>query len=148
MVIGFKKTVIKLKATSIARFTLLPLTLFIVSCSGQYTFDSNLDANSAKQYFSASKVNIYNDESEFTTNYTYIGLVEGEDCQEKQHLAAPDAINARTKARQLAFSKQANAIIFTQCVDIKTKQCAAQVVCYGKAYLVDDSTSSTGNEHD
>jgi RcsF protein len=145
---GLKKSESKLKVTSIARLAALPITLFIVSCSGQYTFDSNLDANNAKQYFSASKVNIYNDEAEFITNYTYIGLVEGEDCQEKQHLAAPDIINARTKARQLAFSKQANAIIFTQCVEIKTKQCVAQVVCYGKAYLVNNQASSTGNKHD
>jgi RcsF protein len=145
---GLKKPESKLKVTSIARLAALPITLFIVSCSGQYTFDSNLDANNAKQYFSASKVNIYNDEAEFITNYTYIGLVEGEDCQEKQHLAAPDVINARTKARQLAFSKQANAIIFTQCVEIKTKQCVAQVVCYGKAYLVNNQASSTGNKHD
>jgi RcsF protein len=145
---GLKKSESKLKITSIARLAALPITLFIVSCSGQYTFDSNLDANNAKQYFSASKVNIYNDEAEFITNYTYIGLVEGEDCQEKQHLAAPDIINARTKARQLAFSKQANAIIFTQCVEIKTKQCVAQVVCYGKAYLVNNQASSTGNKHD
>jgi RcsF protein len=145
---GLKKSESKLKVTSIARLAALPITLFIVSCSGQYTFDSNLDANNAKQYFSASKVNIYNDEAEFITNYTYIGLVEGEDCQEKQHLAAPDVINARTKARQLAFSKQANAIIFTQCVEIKTKQCVAQVVCYGKAYLVNNQASSTGNKHD
>jgi RcsF protein len=145
---GFKKSESNLKVSVIARFAALTITLLIVSCSGRYTFDSNLDANSAKQYFSASKVTIYNDEAEFTTNYTYIGLVEGEDCQEKQYLAAPDVINARTKARQLAFSKQANAIIFSQCIDIKTKQCVAQVVCYGKAYLVDNQASSTGSKHD
>lgn len=126
----------------------MPLTLLIVSCSSQYTFDSNLDTNKAKHYFSASQVNIYSSEAEFTTNYTYIGLVEGDDCQKKQYLAEPDIINARTKARQLAFSKQANAIIFTQCIDIQTKQCVAQLVCYGKAYLIDIHANSTGNRYD
>ncbi len=107
---------------------------FLISCSGNYTFNSNVTADNAQEYFSASKVKIFNDESEFTTNFHYIGLVEGEDCQKKKHLAAPDIINARTQARQLAFKQQANAIIFTSCVDIESKHCVAQVVCYGKAY--------------
>ena len=119
-----------------------------MGCSGQYTFDSNLNPNNAKHYFSASQVNIYDSEAEFTTNYTYIGLVEGDDCQKKQYLAEPDMINARTKARQLAFSKQANAVIFSQCVNVQTKQCVAQLVCYGKAYLVDNHASLSGNKHD
>jgi RcsF protein len=58
---GFKKSESNLKVSVIARFAALTITLFIVSCSGRYTFDSNLDADSAKQYFSASKVTIYND---------------------------------------------------------------------------------------
>ena len=68
------------------------------------------------------------------SSFEYVGLVEGEDCQKKSHLAAPDPINARTQARQLAFKQQANAVLFTSCVDIETKHCVAQVVCYGKAY--------------
>jgi len=136
------------KVTSTTRHILLLLTLLLFSCSSQYTFDSNLNPNNAKYYFSASQVNIYNDELDFTSNFTYLGLVEGDDCQEKPHLAAPDMINARTKARQLAFSKQANAIIFTQCIDIQTKQCVAQLVCYGKAYQLDSKSSSTGEKHE
>ena len=109
----------------------------LFSCSGNYTFESNVKADDAEQYFSASKVKIFEDESEFMSAFQYVGLVEGEDCQKKAHLAAPDAINARTQARQAAFLQQANAVIFTSCVDIKTKQCVAQVVCYGKAYRLD-----------
>jgi len=109
----------------------LPL---LISCSGNYTFESNVKADNAEQYFSASKVKIFEDESEFMSAFQYVGLVEGEDCQKKEHLAAPDAINARTQARQAAFLQQANAVIFTSCVNIETKQCVAQVVCYGKAY--------------
>lgn len=109
----------------------LPL---LANCSGNYTFESNVQPDNAQQYFSASKVKIFNDESEFASVFEYVGLVEGEDCQKKEHLAAPDPINARTEARQAAFLQQANAIIFTSCVDIETKHCVAQVVCYGKAY--------------
>ena len=106
----------------------------LASCTGNYTFESNVKPDNATEYFSASKVKIFNDESEFMSSFKYVGLVEGDDCQKEQHLAPPDVINARTQARQVAFKQQANAVIFTSCVDIETKHCVAQVVCYGKAY--------------
>lgn len=116
-----------------ALFLLIGLAL-LTSCSGNYTFESNVKADTAKHYFSASKVKIFDDEQDFNATYQYIGLVEGDDCQREQHLAPPDAINARTQARQAAYLQQANAIIFSRCVAIETKHCVAQVVCYGKAY--------------
>ncbi|WP_019029089.1 Rcs stress response system protein RcsF [Colwellia piezophila] len=119
----------------IKRLLALLITMpILASCTGNYTFESNVKPNNAQQYFSASKVKIFNDESEFMSSFQYVGLVEGEDCQKEQHLAAPDEINARTQARQVAFKLKANAVIFTSCVAIETKQCVAQVVCYGKAY--------------
>ena len=116
--------------------TISLLTSILVGCTGNYTFESNVKADNAQEYFSASKVKIYTDEQAFGASYQYVGLVEGEDCQKEQHLAAPDPINARTQARQTAYLQKANAIIFTSCVDIETKHCIAQVVCYGKAYRV------------
>ncbi len=110
------------------------ITPIFGGCSGTYSFESNLKADNANKYFSASKVKIFKDETEFSSSFQYVGLVEGEDCQKQQHLAPPDAINARTQARQVAFLQKANAVIFTSCVDIETKHCVAQVVCYGKAY--------------
>jgi RcsF protein len=126
-----KKWPKQLLKQKLSLFIALPL---LISCSGNYTFSSNVKPDTATKYFSASRVKIYNDETEFMSNFQYVGLVEGEDCQQKQHLAPPDVINARTQARQAAFLQQANAVIFTSCVDIKTKHCVAQVVCYGKAY--------------
>ena len=117
-----------------ALLALLLSVPLLASCSGNYTFESNIKADHAKQYFSASKVKIFKNESEFNSAFQYIGLVEGGDCQSKAHLAPADAVNARTQARQYAFSKQANAVIFTSCIDIETKHCVSQVVCYGKAY--------------
>ena len=113
---------------------LLMVIPMLASCTGNYTFESNVKPDNATEYFSASKVKIFNDESEFMSSFQYVGLVEGEDCQKEQHLAPPDVVNARTQARQVAFKQQANAVIFTSCVDIETKHCVAQVVCYGKAY--------------
>ncbi|PKI17415.1 Rcs stress response system protein RcsF [Colwellia sp. 12G3] len=118
-------------STTLSFFIALPL---LASCSGNYTFESNVKADSAKEYFSASKVKVFKDETEFMSSFQYVGLVEGDDCQKEPHLAPPDDVNARTQARQAAFKQQANAVIFTSCVDIETKHCVAQVVCYGKAY--------------
>jgi RcsF protein len=112
------------------------LTAILGGCSGNYTFNSNVKADSANEYFSASKVNIYQDEQSLVKPYRYLGLVEGEDCQLKAHLAVPDIVNARTQARQLAHKQDANGIIFTHCVDIETKHCVAQIVCYAKMYQV------------
>lgn len=119
-------------------FAIIFISLTLSSCSGNYTFESNVKAEGAEQYFSASKVQIYTDESEFTSPYQYIGSVEGDDCQTDSHLAAPDPINARTKARQLAHKMNANAVIFTACVDVENPFCSAQIVCYAKAYQVSE----------
>jgi len=124
------------KKTLKLALTISLLTSILGGCTGNYTFESNVKADNAKEYFSASKVKIYTDEQAFGASYQYVGLVEGEDCQKEQHLAAPDPINARTQARQTAYLQKANAIIFTSCVDIEAKHCIAQVVCYGKAYRV------------
>lgn len=113
---------------------LITTIISIVGCSGNYTFESNIKPGNAKEYFSVSEVKIFEDESEFNAAYQFVGLVEGDDCQEKPHLAPPDPINARTKARKEAYAKQANAVIFTSCINIENNFCTAQVVCYGKAY--------------
>ena len=129
---------------------LLPLILLplLSSCSKNYTFNSDISTENTRQYFSANKVKIYQNEDEIPTPHQYHGLIEGEDCQMKAHLAAPDVINARTQARQLAYKEGANAIVFTSCVDIETKHCVAQVVCYAKMYQVEPSTPSTDKNND
>lgn len=126
------------------------LTSFLLGCSGNYAFNSNLKATGSKQYFSASNVEIYENEQEFNGNFQFIGLVEGEDCQRKTHLAPPDPIIARTQARQQAYAKEANAVIFTACVDIDSNACINQVVCYAKAYRIsaDESSAQSGNQSD
>lgn len=128
--------IFKHKTSLKVALTVVLLTSILGGCTGNYTFESNVKADNAEEYFSASKVKIYDNEQAFDASYQYVGLVEGEDCQKEPHLAAPDAINARTQARQIAYLQKANAIIFTSCIDIETKHCVAQVVCYGKAYRV------------
>lgn len=112
--------------------------ILLTGCSGNYTFDSNMKADGARQYFSASQVQIFDNKNEFTSDYELIGLVEGDDCQEKPHLAPPDPIKARTQARQAANALDANAVIFTSCIDIENKFCTAQIVCYGQAYRLSE----------
>lgn len=105
-------------------------------CAQNYSVSTNLDKANFRDYFSPSKVAIYQHEREIVGDYKLLGLVEGDDCQAKSHLAAPDEINARTQARQKAFEQGANGIIFTSCVHIESKSCVDQVVCYGKAYQI------------
>ncbi|MFT5759083.1 MAG: RcsF protein [Alteromonadaceae bacterium] len=120
--------------------TVTAFSILLVSCSTQYQVSTNLDKENFKQYFAPTSVKIYQSEQDFNSPYQFIGAVEGQDCQEKVHLAAPDKIIARTHARAQAFKQNANAIIFTGCAliedDKSSKQCINTLVCYGKAYVV------------
>jgi len=124
----------------------LSITGIISGCSSQYSISTNLDKENFKQYFAPTSVKIYQSEQEFNTAYQFIGLVEGQNCQERPHLAAPNEVIARTHARAQAFEKNANAIIFTGCGlitdDQSSKQCIATLVCYGKAFVVSQKKKS------
>lgn len=125
--------------------------MLISACASRYSVSTNLDNENFKNYFSPTKVVIYKDEQAMLAQsnsandakkkkYHYLGAVEGEDCQAKEHHQAPDEINARTNARRTAFELGANAIIFSGCALIENneadKQCIATIVCYGKAYRI------------
>ncbi|MCW8832431.1 MAG: Rcs stress response system protein RcsF [Colwellia sp.] len=126
--------------------------LSMTACNTNYQVSTNLDKENFQQYFSAAEVKIYESEKDMPTRRQFIGLVEGQDCQEKPHHAAPDNINARTQARQKAFEQKANGIIFTGCAELTpeqlvqlsqssdAQQCHAITICYGKAYLVETET--------
>lgn len=128
--------------------------ILTVSCSNRYV-STNLDKENFNHYYSASNVKIYTSENDISGQYRYLGAVEGQDCQIKPHHAQPDEINARTQARQQAFSLQANAIVFSTCTLLSqeqlaqlsmsndAKQCNTLVVCYGKAYAVDTATNKS-----
>lgn len=116
------------------KLTLLVSLIWLTGCAT--TFSSNDDPNQDKmtEYFSASKVRIYNNEQELPKPYKFLGLVEASDCQLSPDLIAPDAINARTNARQQAFKQKADAIIFTGCTLIEPKGCHQELMCVGKIY--------------
>ena len=135
------KTVLNLtpRYTSIALLTAIAIT----GCAKITDISTNLDRDNFKHYFSPTKVKIVKNESDFTGKYKFVGLVEGESCQEKSHHAAPNEIEARTQARRQAYDLGANAIIFSQCVmitdDKAAKQCIASSICYGRAYQVEQT---------
>jgi RcsF protein len=127
------------------------MSTLVGACSNNYV-STNLDKENINQYFSAAKVKIYQDEQSLPKKHQYLSLVEGEDCQVAQHHARPDEINARTQARQQAFNKNANAVIFTGCATLDhqqlqklkqsndTKECHAIIICYAKAFIVENET--------
>lgn len=119
----------------------LIVSLLAAGCAKINDISTNLDRDNFKNYFAPTKVKIVESEKDFTGKYQFIGLVEGESCQEKSHHAAPNEIDARTEARRQAYKLDANAIIFSQCVIIEedkaAKYCLASTVCYGRAYKVE-----------
>jgi RcsF protein len=137
------------------KFIILSIVLttitLITSCNSRHV-STNVDKENFSDYFSASKVKIYEQEKDIKTRHNYIGVVEGQDCQIKPHHAAPDEINARTQARRQAFEQQANAVVFTGCALLTSEQlarlnnssdaqqCHAIVICYAKAFAVESPT--------
>jgi RcsF protein len=117
------------------------LVLLTASCATINDISTNLDRENFKNYFSPTTIKMVTSEKEFTGHYKFLGLVEGESCQEKAYHAVPNEIDARTEARRQAYKIQANTIIFSQCVMIETdkaaKYCVASTVCYGRAYKVE-----------
>lgn len=130
------------------------MVISVAACNSNYQLSTNLDKENFQQYFSAAEVKIYENESDMPARHKFIGLVEGQDCQEKSHHAEPDEISARTQARQQAFEQKANGIVFTGCAALApehlaqlsqsndAQQCHAITICYGKAYLVAPDTSA------
>lgn len=131
----------KFKLSPISSLTLVLTMVISAGCAKISHVSTNLDQDNFKDYFSATKVKIYNNETEFPARYKLIGLVEGESCQEEAHHELPNEIDARTQARKNAFKLNANAIIFSQCVlisdDKASRQCLSSRVCYGRAYQVE-----------
>ncbi len=121
---------------SYAHWTALMSATLLTSCAQVSDVSTNVDPENFRQYFAPAKVKIVESEQQLNGKFKLIGVVEGEDCQEKPHLAAPDPIAARTMARAKAFELGANAIIFSGCTSVETKQCVANLICYGKAYQV------------
>lgn len=116
---------------------LLLTGILLSACSSGYSVSSNIDKNKIVEYYSASNVKIFQSEDDFKGWYKYAGVVEGESCQIKAHLAPPNEIDARTQARFNANKLKANAIIFTGCVSIPDKRCIGLKICYGKAYNIE-----------
>lgn len=127
----------------IACSALISLVVLTSSCAEINNVSTNLDRKNFEEYFAPTKVTIYEDEKDFLDNhYEYAGLVEGQDCQLKEHHAAPDPIRARTQARSKAHELGANAIVFSNCAVIdqstlSNSSCLSTVICYGSAYKVD-----------
>ncbi len=136
------------KNISILCLTVASLSILLSSCSYQYV-STNFDKDNFHDYFSAAKVDIYDKESDIEGKYRLISSVEGQDCQSLAHHAIPDEVNARTQARQQAFSNHANGVVFTGCTLLSnaqleqlkasndSQQCHAVIVCYAKAYQID-----------
>jgi RcsF protein len=111
------------------------ILLLLTSCSN-YTFTSNINKDKITNYFAPSYVRVYNKETQLPTAHQYIAMVEGESCQQKASDALANKAEARTTARRKAYKLKANAVVFSKCVELKTKQCNQLLICYAQAYQV------------
>jgi len=126
------------KLKFIRTFYTLSSILLLSNCASHYEASTNLDRENFVQYFAPAKVKIYQSEQEIKGQYIEVGRVEGEDCQAKAHLAKPDEVIARTDARRKAYNQGANAIVFSGCATVTTKQCVSQTICYGRTFKVSE----------
>ncbi|WP_206486552.1 Rcs stress response system protein RcsF [Thalassotalea sp. G2M2-11] len=119
---------------------MLMSTLLLSGCAQHYSISTNLDKQNFSEYFSATKVKIYQEKQIQTLNARYLAAVEGESCQSKASHDSANEIDARTHARRNAYQLGANAIVFSGCALLQTaqtdKKCITTRVCYGKAYIV------------
>ncbi|KGJ93503.1 hypothetical protein ND16A_1478 [Thalassotalea sp. ND16A] len=113
------------------------LSIFAASgCATAPNVETNLDKENFEQYFAASTVRVYQDETELPGKGKLLGLVEGDSCKMKANDKPANASDARTMARERAAALEANAVVFTSCTLIEDQQCLEMMVCYGKAFQI------------
>ena len=106
-------------------------------CEG-YSFHTNLDPQNFKEYYKTSGVNEYSNAQLSALRYHSLGTVTGLSCQVKDTDYIATEAQARTRAKEQAADKGANAIVFSRCVRLEeTPACAVSVTCYGEAFIAD-----------
>lgn len=114
----------------------------ISACSGNYSFNTNLDRENFEEYFKAGNVQIITEDDLPHLNYRELGLVEGEACQAKPHHDEPSEADARTDARRKAAEMGANAVMFETCLLTKPENdtCVSVRLCYGRAMVIGEKS--------
>ncbi|WP_220755588.1 MULTISPECIES: Rcs stress response system protein RcsF [Shewanella] len=118
----------------LALFTALS-TVLLSACSGNYSFNSNLDGEAIDEYFKPSGVVLYKDGERPKGAFEIVGLVEGESCQETEDGVPANIADARTEARKKAVELGANGLIVKKCLltEQKNNTCYTQAFCVGQA---------------
>jgi len=118
------------------RFSAVLCCFFLSGCS-QYQFSSNLDKENFTTYFQPSKVTIYEQATLPTLDYTTLGAVDGNSCQEKENDLPASLSEARTQARINAAAMNANGLVLQTCLNFeRDKFCVSNIICYGQAIKV------------
>ncbi|GAD01395.1 Rcs stress response system protein RcsF [Agarivorans albus] len=119
-------------------FLIMALSSSLIACSGNYSFNTNVDKENFENYLPATEVEIVNDEQIDPLQAEYLGIVEGLSCQEKANQAPPQKVDARNSLREQAASIGANVVTIQQCYPIEEPAaCIAMLSCFGKAYRIE-----------
>jgi RcsF protein len=116
-------------------FIVSGIALLLSACASDYTFKSNLDSKDIDDYFKASDVQLYEGNQLPKGQFTILGLVEGEACQETSQDAPPQMAVARTNARRAAADLGANGFVVKSCFMITEadSSCFSRALCVGQA---------------
>ncbi|UPW17127.1 hypothetical protein M0C34_12845 [Agarivorans sp. TSD2052] len=115
----------------------LSLSVLVSACSGNYSFNSNLDKENFDNYIPAADVSVYQSDQIDPLSAEYLGIVEGVSCQEKANHAPPQEVDARNSLREQAALLGANAVVIQQCYPIaEPVACLAMLSCFAKAYKI------------
>lgn len=115
---------------------LLSISLLLLSaCSSQYSFNSNINRDAITDYYKAANVTLYQQDQTPSAPFSNIAILEAQSCQINHNDPAASDIAARTKLREQAANKGANAIIVKRCMEINdpSSGCISQVICMGQA---------------
>ncbi len=117
--------------------TLFSLFCITVSGCSFFSFESNLDPDKISEYFDKAGIKVYKNSELRDLNYEDLGMIEGSSCQEDSSSPVASEQDARIDARDKAYARKANGIIYTSCVALEnTPSCVTSVSCYARALYV------------
>lgn len=113
----------------------LTITFLLVSCSTDYSFNSNINKSAINDYFKAGKVQLINKDHPPKKPFNTLGIISGESCQINENGTPASFADARTALRRHAADIGGNAVIINNCVQFNEPDnaCISRVLCMGQA---------------
>ncbi|MGL5947892.1 MAG: Rcs stress response system protein RcsF [Aeromonas sp.] len=110
---------------------------WLLSGCASMGMSSNLDMGALWDYFSPSRVTVYQASEVAAKNSLYLGTLEATACQAEANDAPPQLTAVRSDAQRQAAALGANSVVLGKCVTASaTEHCVRELICYASAYKV------------